>query len=36
MLILSVPAGLEDFCQAMEQAKVALNELQHRHGVTFL
>jgi hypothetical protein len=35
-LIIGVPAGLETFFAAMEQADVDLNELQHQHGVTFL
>lgn len=35
-LIIGVPAGLEEFFHAMDRADVDLDELQHRHGVTFL
>ncbi len=35
-LIVAVPAGLEDFFRDMDRADVDLDELQHRHAITFL
>lgn len=35
-LIISVPAGLESFFDDMQRTDIDLDELQHRHRVTFL
>lgn len=35
-LIIAVPAGLEDLFRDMARDGVDMDELQHRHGVTFL
>jgi len=35
-LIIAVPAGLENFFRDMDSAHVDLDELQHRHAITFL
>lgn len=36
MLILGLPAGLEDFFRDMGEDDVDVADLQHRHGITFL
>lgn len=35
-LIIAVPAGLEDFFRDLGRDGLDMDELQHRHGITFL
>lgn len=35
-LIVAVPAGLEEFFRDMDSDDIDLDELQHRHAITFL